>query len=224
MAEPDNNNDIPGGDQKQTDLGGFGSDSASALKPPATADPTANIADRLAQKEGGGEKVGAEGGATAEMPLMFDISKLGPEQLQQLKAMLAATPERMSRKKQNPRVRIRRIDGNLVVDFQNAFLGLVDDPTMNRKLERHIIPVRFLGSETYENILYSKFINSEQVPCEVLSTRTHEDEVEEGVTISRETGTPVEMIRKTVQYWFTIKLPEGSTPETVEIEGKVANG
>ena len=183
-----------------------------------------DISDRLSKNEGGGQ--GSEknsAGMEPETPLPIDITKFSREQLQQLKAMLAATPEGISRKKEKPRVSIRKIDGNLVVDYKRAYLGLVKDHELNRDVERHLIPVKFLGAKDYANIVYGKFMESERVSCEVLTTRQEVVETVEGQTVSRETGQLVEMVRKEIKFWFTIKLPEGSSQDTVEIEGKIAN-
>ena len=77
-----------------------------------------------------------------------------------------------------------------------------------------------MGDDKYVDVLYSKFINSNRVACEVISSRNKTEEYIEGETVSRETGQLVEMIRKEVKYWFTIKLPSG---ETTEIEARLAN-
>lgn len=168
-----------------------------------------------------GEEVGKEEGARAESPIPFDITKMSREQIQSLKQMLASTPDTQTRKKQNPTTALRRIDGKFVEDFKRAYNGLVDDPENNRKVERHIIPIKFFGETEYKAIRYADFINSERVSCEITATRTHTDEIIEGETISRETGMPVEVIRKDIIAWYTVKLPDGSL---VEIKGTVSNG
>lgn len=183
-------------------------------------DVASSISQRLESVEKG-EEAGKEGGVRAESPIPFDLSKMSREQIQTLKQMLASTPDTQTRKKQNPRIALRQIEGRIIEDFKNSYNGLVDDPANNRKVEKPLIPIKFYGDAQYYPVLYSTFINSDRVSCEVISSRNQTEEVIEGETISRETGMPVEMIRKDMRTWFTIKLPSG---EQVEIEAKVANG
>lgn len=178
----------------------------------------ASIAEELSSSENPEQE--GEGVAEPSSPTAFDISKLSKEQIQQLKQMLNATPDSIQRKRENPKVKLRKIDNNIVIDFNNAYLGLVKDPANNREVEKHIIPVKFLGSEEYTPILYSKFINSERVDCEILGIKQKKNEIVEGETISRETGTLVDMIRVQIETTFEIKLPNG---EVLEIPAKMAN-
>lgn len=180
-----------------------------------------SVADAISQRLSGEAEAGqGEGVAEPENPVPFDVTKLSRDQLQYLKQMLAATPDTQKRKKSNPKVFLRRIDDKIVSDYKRAYLALVNDPENNRKVERHVIPIKFFGESTYQDVLYSQFINSERVACEVIQTRQQVEEYVEGETISRETGLPVEMVRKEVKYWFTVKLPSG---ETAEIEARLAN-
>lgn len=178
----------------------------------------ASISERLSEQESG-EARGSEVMNT-ETPIPFDLSQLRPEQLQQLKQMLAATPDRIVRKKKNPTVTLRVINDKVIVNHKNTYKALVDDPENNRKVERHHIPVLFQGDKDYTVIMYKEFINSPRVACEVTGTRSETDEIVEGETVSRETGQMVEMVVKVIRDYFTIKLPDGST---IEIEGKIAN-
>lgn len=222
----ESNNNIPPDNGGQPDTFSVGQGVAQGAGVPSNVtegNKVDTISDRLSQKEAGG---GAENTSVAEAhtALPFDIASLNREQLQALKSMLAATPDGGSRKKLKPRIRLRRIDDNIVTDFKRAKLGLVDDHELGRKVERHLIEVKYLGSENYVTVLYKNFIESEQVACEVLSERHETNEVVEGETISRETGALVDMVRRDVLYWFTVQLPEGSSPATVEIPARVANG
>lgn len=187
-------------------------------EPEGKANVTETIGQRLSQQEAGEDK--GEQVLNPENPLPLDLSKLTTEQLQTLKSMLAATPDRVQRKKKNPTVKLRVIDGKVVMDFKNAYKALVDDPENNRKVERTHIQVKLQGEEKYHSVLYRDFMQAKQVVCEIVSTRQDKDEIVEGETISRETGRPVEMIVTVVKDFFTIKLPDGST---VEIEGRLAN-
>lgn len=183
----------------------------------APKDLSSSISDRLSKSEEAGEQGGV---VEPESAMPFDITKLSREQIQTLKQMLAATPDSQQRKKSNPKIFLRRIDGKMVADYKRAYVALVNDPENNRKVERHVIPIKFFGESAYQDILFSQFINSERVACEVIQTRQQVEEYIEGETISRETGLPVEMVRKEVKYWFTVKLPNG---ETVEVEARLAN-
>ncbi len=185
--------------------------------PEPVKDPVASVAERLSETSGADTEQGV---IREENAVPFDITKLSRDQIQQLKAMLNATPDASRRKKENPRVRLRRIDGQFVQDFKNAYLALVEDKENRREVERHVIPVLFIGAKDFTNVMYSRFINSEQVACEVVDFRQKIEEIPEGEVVSRETGTLVEMVRKEMRVWYTVKLPDGST---VEIEGKVAN-
>lgn len=187
------------------------------VKEDAPVDLSASISDRLSKAEGADKESDV---AMPETAVPFDITKLSREQIQTLKQMLAATPDTQQRKKSNPKIFLRRIEDKMVADYKRAYIALVNDPENNRKVERHVIPIKFFGEETYQDVLYSQFINSERVACEVIQTRQQVEEYIEGETISRETGLPVEMVRKEVKYWFTVKLPSG---ETVEVEARLAN-
>jgi len=156
----------------------------------------------------------------ADSPIPFDINSLSREQLQSLKALLNSTPEGQIRESKNPVVTLRKIDGKYIIDFKRAMLGLVKDGETGRDVERHLIPVKFKGEEEFVSVLYSNFINSERVPCEVLSHKEEKKPVVEGQTFSRKRGTMVDMVRTQVISYFTIKLPEG---ETIDIEGRLAN-
>ncbi len=194
-----------------------------SLFPKETGGGTQSIAQRLSAKEG--SDIG-EGSKVAEpaSPLPFDINSLSKEQLQSLKAMLEATPDSIKRAKSRPLIELRTYEGKIVVDFGKAYMGVVHDVAQNRDVERPLMLVKFLGETEYTPVQWKKFMDSERVACEVLSTRTDVREISEGETFSRESGRLVEMIRKETLVWFLVKLPEGSPVETVEVEGKVANG
>lgn len=180
-----------------------------------------SVVDEVSKElSGEGQEEEGDGVAKAKAPNSFDISQLTREQIQQLKQVLNATPDTIERKKSNPKVTLRQIDGRYVVDWKNSYLGLVRDPENNRDVERHIIPVLYKDAKEYENVLLSKFINSDRVPCEVVDIHQKREEVVEGETISRETGLPVEMVVVKIETEFSIKLPEG---EIVRIKSKMAN-
>lgn len=197
-------------------------DTPPQSEPEQPEDGTNDISQRLSQRDGENENEERRGDEpTANEPLSFDISKLTAEQLSQLKAMLNATPDRARRKKENPRVFLREIDGKVAVDFKNAYLTMVRDHELRADVERHVIPVKFLGETDYTNIMYERFMSSPQISCEIISTKKDVDEEERGSTISMEHGRQVPMLVTRVNYTFTVKLPNG---EQVEIDGKVANG
>lgn len=190
--------------------------------------PVSSISERLSNQEAGGQK-DADKVIDPENPVPIDLSKLTTEQLQQLKSMLAATPDRITRKKKNPTIKLRVFGGKVVTDISRAFKGLIDDPENNRKVERTHIKVTLHGETEPRAILYREFMQLEQIVCEVVSNRQEKGEIVEGETISRETGRPVEMVVTTVQDFFTVKLPDSDVVaedlrgKTLEIEGKLAN-
>lgn len=152
----------------------------------------------------------------------FDFSKFSREQIQQLKAMLNATPDNAIRKKKgNAKMTLREVNGKIVVDFKDTFLALTDDLVNGRKVETLIIPVKFHKEEEYTNIPYKEFMKeNNRVVCEVLGTNRKINEEIEGETISAETGRLTDMVVTKVEDWFTVKLPNG---ETVELPVKLLN-
>lgn len=162
--------------------------------------------------------------SAGQQTVNFDINKLTEEQIRVLQAKLASVPHKVEKGKDGVNkkmIRLRRIDGKIVSDFKNAYNSLVDDPENQRKVYRHVIPIRFFGgADEYTNILYSDFINAEQVWCEVVSERKETEEVVVGETFHRESGKLVEMVERKSHKWYTIKLPSG---EIVEISARLAN-
>ncbi len=152
--------------------------------------------------------------------ISFDINKLQPEQLQQLKAMLAVTPDRLSRKKANARTFLRNINGGFVTATKPAYLALVYDATRLSEVETHKIPVKLHNSDKWTDIIYTDFMKADRVPCEILSIREERGRRVEGEVVQRESGRLVEMEVTTVNYFFKVKLPTG---EEVEIEGSASN-
>lgn len=224
------------------ELGGFG----DSFNPPAgaTAEPAPQVGQSTAQpstdniktnepaKAGSvadkiAERLGGQGSDQLDNPESIqpksnpiDISSLSPDQLQTLKQMLAATPDQIRKTNQRPTVTMRQIDGRTVVGFKNAYLGLIDDLENRRKVERHLIPVLFEDAEDYENVLYKKFMEAPRVECEVIEKSEDTVEIPEGTTRSRITGTVVEMVRKEIHTFFTVKLPSG---KSVKLEAKLVN-
>jgi hypothetical protein len=175
-----------------------------------------NISERLSQAES--KPVNNQ--VNSHEPLQFDISKLSGDQLQALKQALNATPDSATRKKENPVVLLRVINGSVVKDFKNAYLGLVEDPENHRQVERHLIPVLLDGARDYVSMRYSEFMQSDRVKAEVISTRKEDDSVVEGTVMSNETGRPTEMLVRRTKDYFTVKLPDG---RQMEIEARMAN-
>lgn len=208
-------------------------------------EPTADeIAARLSAEGGGGDGGGIapipadEEPVAAEPTAAFDLSKLSPEQLMGLRDAMAALPQQRVKKRGNPIVKLRRIDGRIVVDFKNCFQRMVKDENTQITAEAVMIPVSFMDetgkpeTETVEgkvrtkwtNVLWKDFMNSDQMKCEVIGTRRVPGSIIEGEVESNERpGVIVEMEVRTIQDFFTVKLPEGSPVATVEIEGKIAN-
>jgi hypothetical protein len=189
-----------------------------APQKPAVSGAAAGIAKRLTQAQTGAQSDPDAPQAAAPAP--FDITKLSAEQLQSLKAMLNATPDRAMAKAKNPVVLLRRIGGKIVVDFKNAYLALVFNAERRGDVEEHKIPVLFHGEKEYTDILYRDFMQADQVRTEIIGTRTEETPVVEGEVVSKETGRLTEMVVKVPSYFFTVKLPD---MEPFELEAKVVN-
>ncbi len=184
-----------------------------------------SIAERLGGR-GGSESAAAKSNAPkAAEPLAFDISKLTPDQLQQLKAMLNSTPDRVARRQVNPIITLRQMhrenQDKIVVDYKNAYLALVDDPENNRKVERHIIPVKFYGDEGFTPVMYKDFMDSPRVRCEAVKMYSEPDSHVEGEVYSKERGTMIEMEVRTIRHSFDVRVP--GIDKIIRIEGRVAN-
>lgn len=215
------------------------SDENVNVRPGAEAKPPAptpeSIANRLSVNENKErENVGGQSSMptvkepeAAQAPV-FDLSKLTPEQLIGLKQALEAAPLRVA-KLGNPIVKLRRIEGNIVLDFGNAYQTLVHDDLANMNIEKVIIPVKFIGANgkidaAFTKVDYRDFMNAEQIKCEVISTRREVGGFSEGEVESNERpGVMVELRVNTMQDFFTVKLPPGSPTPQVEIEARIAN-
>lgn len=179
-----------------------------------------NLADEIVSDLQESEEIKDESIPQSETPSpAFDISKLSVDQIQQLKSVLSATPDRAASAKGSTNVKIRKINDKYVIDFKQAFLGVVDDEVLQKKVERHIIPTKLEGAEDYVNIDYKRFMQSEQVDCKVLDMRKDEQPIVEGETYD-EYDRLVEMIRTEVVVTLVVKTPEG---RELTIPGKIAN-
>lgn len=187
-------------------------------KPASTATPAvSSIAQRLNQREVD-EADEDEGIKTPKST--FDLASLTPDDLAILKAKLNATPDRLIRKKGNPIVTMRKLDDKFIVKFKRAYQKQILNEELQKKEEIHIIPVLFYGETEYVDVRWDVFQMSERVKCEVIDMKSREEEVFDGVTVSRETGQEVEMYKKYVRHFFTVQLSE---TEKVEIEAEYAN-
>ena len=188
--------------------------------PSAPSNPVvASISKRL---EGEEEKsnINPDAPTTSEPKPAIDLTALTPEQLAVLKQMLAGAPDRILKTKGNPTCTLREFKGKVIVDFKNSFLALKTDTVERRDKEVHFIPVKFMGEDKFVDIELFDFHNANKITCEIISHKSEKKEFFEGKTISRETGTEVEMFKYEVFDTFTLKLPTG---EVVEINGKVSN-
>lgn len=185
---------------------------------PQSTPVVSNIASRLNAREIEDNADEDEGIKTPKST--FDLASLTPDDLAILKAKLSATPDRLIRKKGNPIVTMRRIDDKFIVKFKKAYQKQVMNEELQKKEEVHIIPVLFYGETEYVDIRWDAFQLAERVKCEVIDMKSREEEFFDGVTVSRETGQEVEMYKKMVKYFFTVKLTE---TDKVEIEAEYAN-
>lgn len=192
--------------------------------PPAPATPVVSaIVERLASEA---KEVTAEESSKpqANTPMMFDMSNLTPEQLSVLKSMLGVTPERVQQKRGNIRIEIRKVSiedvDRYIVDFKRTRMTLGYHAETGKEAETPVIPVLLNGATEYIDMDYTEFMQSDRVGVEVLSQRSEEHIIEEGQVKQRETGKIVMKELKTIDYFYTVKLPNG---ETVELQGKIAN-
>lgn len=151
----------------------------------------------------------------------FDITKLSLEERQALKEMLSATPDSINRKNKVATLSIRKIYDKYVVAFGKAYLNLVDDQVLQKKVERHYIPVLFFGEDKMIPVDYRDFQLSERVNCEIIDKVVKLEPKIEGEVMSRETGTLVNLVRQEVKTFFKIKLPTGEIIEA--LDGEFAN-
>ena len=165
------------------------------------------------------ERTGDEIDSKESVP--FDITKLSIEQLEILKSQLNATPDRVSKKKGNPRVFMRRTeDGRFVVKFKRAYLTMMMNEQLQAKEAILVIPVLYYGATEFVDMRWDAFQELEKVSCEVLEDFSKTEEVDDGVTISRETGQEVVMTKTIVRHFFKIKL---SDKDIVQVEAEYAN-
>lgn len=157
---------------------------------------------------------------TPQQAIPFDIGKLSPDQLQLLKAQLAVTPERVSQKKGNPTTILRKIGDRFVVAIGKAYLALVYDATRLTEVETHKIRVRFNGDDKDTDIVWTDLQRADRVPCEIVSVRTENSTRKEGEIVQRETGKLIDMEVTMINYFFTVKLPNGTL---VEVAGEASN-
>jgi hypothetical protein len=144
----------------------------------------------------------------------FDINKLTPEQLKQLKAALEETPSIASNGRMT--VTVRRFNEKLVIGVKNASSKSVLDPIEQKAVTKITIPVLYYGAEDFVIEDYKEFMSSERVKCEVLSQREVKDRIVEGVVYSMELKKDIEQVVNTVVRFYTIKLPNGETIELFE--------
>lgn len=154
----------------------------------------------------------------------FDFSQLSSEQLSMLKAMLSVAPEQVQQAKGNVRIEIRSVDTEdgtrYIVDFKNSRKAVGYDVETGHEFETNKIEVLLDGDTEYTDMFYTKFMELERVPVEVMSTRTETQIVNEGQVVQRETGKLVNKEVKINHYYYNVKLPNG---KLVELAGKIAN-
>lgn len=190
----------------------------SPLKNPITPE---DIAKRLEGEDTGNEVRNHGDNPEGDVPPPIDISQFSPETLQALKRMLNATPDRPQRKSNGMTIELREIEGNIIKDFGRAYNGYINDPEEpTRKIAVPKIKVWVFGQNEPIDMQYADFMQAERREFKVISSRVETKEVEEGETVSNESGKLVTMIATYQKHFFMIELPNG---ERVEISDKVAN-
>ena len=157
-------------------------------------------------------------------PPSFDITRLSPDQLQELKEQLDNIAPRSNRPMGKPIVRLRKYDDKFIVDFQNAFNTWIKDERANMNVETIMIPVKFLGSNEFVNIAWRDFMNADQVPCDVISRRSEPKEIVDGPPVrNRATGQLTESVVRRLKETFVVRLPAGTEPSEIELEARIVN-
>lgn len=144
----------------------------------------------------------------------FDISKLSPEQLRDLKAALADIPERSQNKGHT--VTVRRFNDQYVIGAGTSRTKSVLDPAEQKAVTKVTIPVLYLGAEKFDDVDYKEFMQSERVKCQVVSTREIKDREVHGIVYSQQLKREVEQDVTTRVTYYTVKLPNGETIELFE--------
>lgn len=183
-----------------------------------------NIADMMAIKSVEASVTKDSTAPQANTPMLFDLANMSPEQLQTLKAMLNVTPDRAQQKRGNIRVKIRTISQNevprYIVDFKRARTALAYATETGKEFESHRIEVLLNGDTAYTDMMYPEFMEAERVAVEVISQREEKDTLIEGEVVQRETGKLINKEVNIVKYFYTVKLPDGTT---AELQGSLAN-
>lgn len=193
-----------------------GADMGESEKPK---DAVSSISDRLSKKDMG-DTNSDENTANPKEAMPFDLTKITPEQLSVLKQMLGATPDRITKKRGNDTVKLHDMNGKLVVAWKKSYQSLLNDPVERRAKNVAMLPVLFKGDTEYTDVVWADFMASDRVVCEVLTVRIKKDVIEEGETVSRQSGTVIAMEKTMIEYFFTIKTPSG---EEFEINSKFVN-
>jgi len=153
-------------------------------------------------------------GSKPAAPIAFDISKLTPTELVQLKAMLAETPERQTDKGHT--ITVRRFNEKYVIGVGTARTRSVLDPIEQKPITKVTIPVLYLGADSFEDADYKEFMQSERVKCKVESTREIKDREVHGIVYSMELKREVEQVVNTCVRYYKVTLPTGEQIELFE--------
>lgn len=195
--------------------------SDSESKPSVASPIVGDIAKRLSEAGNEGKVNENANEIIPQESAPFDLSKMTPEQLQTLKSMLNATPDRISKKKGNPTVTLRQTeDGRFIVKFKKAYLTMMMNEVLQAKEPILVIPVQFYGEEGFTDMRWDAFQELRKVTCEVLDDLSKTEEYDDGITVSRETGQEVVMTKTVVRHYFKVKL---SDTASTTIEAEYAN-
>lgn len=199
---------------------------AEALGIQLTGDETAaQLSELIGQKKGVGSSVaGAPSDPQPPAPTdtvvpvapqpVFDISKLTPDQLKELKAALAETPEKSQIGGHT--ITVRRFEDKYVVGILPSKTKTVLDPIEQKPVTKVTIPVMFYGEDNYVDFDYKEFMQWERVKCSVVSIREAKNIRIEGIVYSMERKREVEQVVNLVMRYYTVKLPNGQQIEMFE--------
>lgn len=144
----------------------------------------------------------------------FDINKLTPEQLKELKAKLEDTPSIASNDRHT--ITIRKFKGKFVIGVKNTSSKVELDTIEQKPVTKITIPVLYYGAKDFAIEDYKEFMSSERVKCEIVYQREVRGRISEGTVYSMELKKEVEQIVNTVVRFYTVRMPDGKEIELFE--------
>ena len=152
-----------------------------------------------------------------------DINSLTPEQLRELKQRMDILPEEPEKPKTSTvQIRQRSEDGKYLVEIGKSRVAYLPNESGDRKVETHIIQVRFEGEKKLKDMNYREFMHLDQVVC-VVKDKVERKEIVPQVSktsTDKKTGRVISLNTTKVQATYTIETPEG---RTLQVESNIVN-